>query len=163
MDVRLINPFLESVVNVYSTMLQTTPRRSGLQLTDQGAAPESLVALIGMDGPAQGVVALHLPQSTALATVNHWLGTSLVAIDGTISDGIAELVNMIAGQAKAKLSESLGTPVALGLPSVIHGASFHVKYPGKATWLEMPFESDFGPFSLRVTCVMNEQPAEVVQ
>ena len=163
MDVRLINPFLEAVTNVYTTMLQTAPRRSGLKVAGHGASPESLVALIGMDGPAQGVVALHLPRETALATINHWLEMSLNEIDETVSDGIAELVNMIAGQAKAKLSESLGTPVALGLPSVIHGSNFHVKYPGKATWLEMPFESDLGGFSLRVTVVMSEQPAEAAK
>ena len=161
MDVRLINPFLESVINVYTTMLHVTPHRSGLHMAQGGASPNSLVALIGMDGPAQGAVALHLPQTTALATVNHWLGMSMTEIDATVSDGIAELVNIIAGQAKTSFSEKLGSTVSLGLPSVIHGSDFQVKYPGKATWIEIPFESELGAFSLRVTCVMNEQPAEV--
>lgn len=136
-------------------MLGTEAERGPLGLSDATMSPRSLVAIIGLSGPAKGVVALHLPTSTAMAIVNRLLGTELRVVDDTIADGVAELVNIIAGGAKAKFAAADGRPIDLGLPSVVKGNGTRVEYPSDAAWLEIPFRSDLGPFSL--TVIIEEQ------
>ena len=160
MDVRYINPFLQAVYTVFETMLQTSPTRRTLSLAGGRVKSAGPVALIGMSGPAQGVVALYFPTQTVLTLVNRWLGLELTEVDATVTDAMAELVNMIAGQAKVAISAEMPVPIDLGLPTVIRGSDFDVGYPGAAPWIEMTFDSDMGPFTLRVTVAVNNAQGE---
>ncbi len=63
---------------------------------------------------------------------------------------MAELVNIVAGGAKVRFSDG-GKPVELSLPTVVRGSHFSVDYPSQAVWLEVPFQSELGAFTLRVT------------
>ncbi len=150
MKVEYINPFIESVTSVFSTMLEAEAVREHANLTGAPAAPREITAFIGLSGPVRGTVALSLPLETALATVNRLLATDIKVMDDTVSDGVAELVNMIAGGAKTKFSGD-GTPIDLSLPTIVRGSGYTVDYPTGVMWLEMPFSSELGSFSLRVT------------
>jgi len=55
----------------------------------------------------------------------------------------------VAGSAKAKFNAD--PPLQLGLPTVVEGVTYRVKYPSKSIWLEVPFSSDAGDFSMEVT------------
>jgi chemotaxis protein CheX len=151
--VEFINPFIESVSETFSTMLGTTATRGTIGVTsDAFRNPLEIMALIGLSGPARGTVALCFPTSTALNVVSAMLGQSLRVVDETVSDGIAELVNMVAGSAKAKLATQLEQgPMNLSLPTVVRGSSYTVSQPSQAVWLEVPFTSGHGPLVLRVT------------
>jgi len=151
MKVAWINPFIESVYSLCSTMLRCTVERGnpGLATADQGG---DITALIGLSGPARGTVALSFPQQTAHAMVGRLLQLDEREIAANVADGVAELVNIVAGSAKARITQggSMGT-IDLGLPTIIRGGDAVVDYPRKATWLSVPFASDLGPFNLRVT------------
>ncbi|HOZ46092.1 MAG TPA: chemotaxis protein CheX [Candidatus Hydrogenedentes bacterium] len=149
MQVEYINPFIESVCSVFSTMLNSEAKRCEVGLVRSASSPRDVTALIGLSGRVRGTVALCLPVSTALAMVNGLLGTDTRVVDDTVADGVAELVNMIAGGAKTKFSGD-GTPIDLSLPTVVHGASYAVEYPSGTRWLDVSFTSSLGPFSLRV-------------
>jgi len=151
MQVEYINPFIESVCSVFSTMLSSQAERGDVGMAADASGPRELTALIGMSGEeVRGTVALSLPTNTALAMVNRLLGTETHVIDENTSDGVAELVNMIAGGAKAKFSGD-GRPITLSLPTVVRGNAYSVDYPSGVKWLEIPFTSELGSFSLRVT------------
>ena len=151
MDVTYINPFIESVQETFSTMIRSDALRGELGLTNGLGNDRGISVLIGLSGSARGTVALHLPERTATRAVNRLLGTTFSTVDEDVVDGVAELLNIIAGSAKAKLATSEKPPIDLGLPSVIKGVGHSVDYPKCSTWLEVPFESDIGPFSLKVT------------
>ena len=152
MKVEYINPFIESVVEVFGTMLETEVTRGDVGVTRSGAGnPRDIMSLIGLSGPARGTVALSFPTSTALALVRKLLGMETTVVDDTVSDGVAEIVNMVAGSAKAKLTNEGGPPIDLSLPTVVRGRNFEVEYPTKSVWLEVAFQSGLGDFSLRVT------------
>jgi len=147
-----INPFIESVHELFSTMLSATATRGEIGVSREGPNPKDIMALIGLSGHARGMVSISFPLKTALAMVNQLLGTDTRVIDDTVSDGIAELVNIVAGGAKAKFTLEEGQePIDLSLPTVVRGNSFNVDYPSGSVWLEVPFDSTLGDFSLRVT------------
>lgn len=155
MNVQLINPFIESVFEFFTKMLQSKAQRGGVTLSDGVAAPRSLTALIGLSGPVRGTVALNLPTETALAVVNRLLGTELRIVDDTVSDGVMEAVNIIAGGAKARLPFADANPVQLSLPTAVRGGNFRIDHPSKSKWLEIPFITDLGALTLRITLEQN--------
>jgi chemotaxis protein CheX len=153
MKVEYINPFIESTYDLFTTMLNSKAERGDVGLAKEEANPRDIMALIGLSGMARGMVALAFPVDTALNMVNSLLGTEIRVVDDTVSDAIAEMVNIVAGGAKAKLSGG-GRPIDLSLPTVVRGNSYNVDYPSGSVWLEVPFQSDLGPFTLRVTFEM---------
>ena len=156
MKVEYINPFIESVYDLFTTMLSSKAQRGDVGLAKTDANPRDIMALIGLSGMARGMVALAFPVETALNMVNSLLGTEIRVVDDTVSDAIAEMVNIVAGGAKAKLNTGDGPPIDLSLPTVVRGNSYNVDYPSGSVWLEVPFNSDLGPFTLRVTFEMTK-------
>ncbi len=61
------------------------------------------------------------------------------------------MVNIIAGGAKARMNTGDEKPLDLSLPTVVRGGDFFVEYPTNSVWLEINFDSELGPFTLRVT------------
>ncbi len=153
MKVEYVNPFIESVYELFTTMLSAKAARGDIGVSKDGASanPHEITALIGISGRARGMVSLSFPAVTALNMVNRLLGMEIQALDDTVSDAVAELVNIVAGGAKAKFPIGDGEPMALSLPTVVRGTGYKVDYPSGAMWLEVPFNSDLGPFSMRVT------------
>ncbi|MCC7492809.1 MAG: chemotaxis protein CheX [Fimbriimonadaceae bacterium] len=151
MNVKLINPFIESVYELFATMLNCGVSRGDVTLSKLGGDPKHLVALIGLSGPARGTVALSLPVDTSLQLTGRLLGPVPTEVNDDVADAVAEMANMIAGSAKAKLGADTGTPINLGLPTVVTGSDYKVVYPSDTVWLDVPFQSELGQFSLRVT------------
>ena len=156
MKVEYINPFIESTYDLFSTMLSSKAIRGDVGLAKPDANPRDIMALIGLSGMARGMVALAFPVDTALNMVNRLLGTQIRIIDDTVSDAIAEMVNIVAGGAKAKIRTDMEKPIDLSLPTVVRGNNYHVDYPSGSVWLEVPFNSDLGSFTLRVTFEMEK-------
>lgn len=151
MKVEYINPFIESVYELFSTMLGTSVNRGDVGLSRGAGNPRDIMALIGLSGPARGTVAISFPTDTALKMVSKLIGTEIRVVDDTVSDGVAEIVNIVAGNAKAKMTAGGSAVIDLSLPTVVRGNSYNVDYPSQAVWLEVPFTSELGEFSLRVT------------
>jgi uncharacterized protein (DUF342 family)/CheY-specific phosphatase CheX len=146
-----INLFIESVQNLFLSMLRCQANPGEVGIADGVGNPGDITALIGLSGPVRGNVALTFPKETVLAIVNRMLDSRAKVVDNIVADGVAELVNMVAGAAKKKLSSADGPPVDLGLPTVLSGNGYIVQHPSKSIWFEVPFTSDLGPFTLQVT------------
>ena len=77
-------------------------------------------------------------------------------LDEGVLDAVGEMVNIVAGGAKAKLPHLEDrAPIDLGLPTVVRGHSYMVAYPSNSVWLDVPFSSELGSFNLRVNFEFN--------
>lgn len=142
-----INPFIESVSEVFTNMLDSTVEiGTPLINADESGTPD-IIGMIGLSGTAQGIAALRLPVRTALAIIGRMVGTEFRSVDSSIIDGVGELVNIIAGAAKAKYP---GHAICLSLPSVVRGSIYKSSSLGNTLWLTVPFKSPLGEFSLSV-------------
>jgi len=157
MRVEYINPFIESVSELFATMLSSKAKRGDVTLTNKGRETMSLVAIIGLSGPARGTVALSFPVDTVFRVVGRLLGDEPTEVTEDVTDTVAEMANIIAGGAKARLINSDTPAIDLGLPTVGAGADYQVMHPSQAAWLEIPFTSDLGDFVLRVTFEFEKQ------
>ncbi len=149
MDANYINPFIEAVDSVFETMLHVRPKRQGVRVSAEASSEATITSLIGITGRISGVVALRFPPPTALKFAGRMLGAPYDSMNDEVVDAISEIVNMVAGSAKARLASD--PPLELGLPTVVDGCGYKLKYPSKSVWLEVAFASDDGPFSMEVT------------
>ena len=150
MQLEYINPFIESVYELFETMLACPVERGNPNLVKKNEVTNDLVALIGLSGPVRGTVVMLFPKDTALKMVSRFVGEDCQSIDENVRDAVAELVNIVAGGAKARLPG--GDPVIeLSLPNVIEGKGCSVHYPSYSVWLDIPFSSELGPFNLRLS------------
>jgi chemotaxis protein CheX len=158
MKVEYINPFIESVDEMFTMMLSSTAVRGDIGVTKEVESnPREIIAMIGLSGHAKGMVSMAFPLSTALHMVNQLLGTETKSFDDSVADAVAEMVNIVAGGAKAKFKLEEGQePLKLSLPTVVRGKSYEVQFPKNAVWIEVPFESEFGPFQMQVTFSFDE-------
>jgi chemotaxis protein CheX len=140
-----INPFIEAVQEAFDSMIgcpasriPTLPAPSPVHLPD-------LIGVIGLSGTAQGVVALRFPMTTALAVVSSMAGASFDKVDAAVIDGVGELVNIVAGSAKGRFK---GHSISISLPTVVSGDICRLSNAKDTVWVEVPFESQLGEFSL---------------
>ncbi len=146
-----INPFLRAVKELVNVMLGGTVRRGSPGLSGGEHASGHIMALIDITGALRGTVAMSMPHDTALAMCGALLMETVEDIDEEIIDALQELVNIMAGSAKAGLSEEAGSVLSLSLPIVVRGANYTVETPSRAIWLDVPFDSSFGPFMVRIS------------
>ncbi len=151
MKVEHINPFIESVDDLFTTMLGCRAERGQVSVLRAEAPGQDLTAIIGLSGPVRGTVALAFPAETARAMVARMTGSDADAVAESLSDGLAELVNIVAGGAKARLNGGEGPIIDLSLPTVVRGRSHGLDHLSHSVWLDVPFGSELGRFTLRVT------------
>ena len=147
MKVEYINPFLASTISVFDTMLNCKLER-GIPYLKNGTQPQHEVSgVIGLSGKAQGTVVLGLSREAALGAAEALLQERPAEINGDVTDAVGELVNIIAGNAKAKLEH---LDMSVSLPTVITGKNHCVEFPSKVTPICIPFTSAWGEVTVEV-------------
>ena len=99
---------------------------------------DSVSGIIGLAGKAKGMLAIHLPNPTALAVTTAFLGMEVEEIDDDVRDAIGELANMLGGSLKAVLDPN-GSSVQLSMPSAVHGAEYSIDCLAEAESVSVPF------------------------
>jgi chemotaxis protein CheX len=116
-------------------------------------------AVIGLTGEARGAVIVSMHQKLAITLTDMLTGDFHTEMDDDVTDAVGEIVNIIAGNAKQRLEESM--KMIISLPTIIQGHGHAVKWPGKqARILCIPFkvfEDDM--FTLLVAIETVQQPA----
>ena len=146
-DVALAKPFVQATINVLSSMtgLSPVPGKPYVKKTDKAQGDVS--AIVGITGCKSGAVALSFSQSCAIALVKGMLGDAIEDIIADTRDAVGEITNMISGQARATLSE-MGLPLQGSTPSIVFGANHSLSFPGQVPTVAIPFETDYGAFTL---------------
>lgn len=158
MQAEHINPFLRSLVNTFSTMLNCEARRGEIALASTDKRHYPISGVIGLSGKAVGTVVINLSEEVALKAASAMLMTEMTSLDDDVLDAVGELANMVAGQAKAELEEY---ELNVSLPNVITGDNHEIRFPSNASTIVVPFDTDFGPLQLEVGLEPAHEPASV--
>ena len=70
------------------------------------------------------------------------------ALGVEVLDGVGELVNIIAGNAKRDFGDS---QIEISLPGVITGNNYKIHWPDGVPVIAIPFSSELGEFSVNVS------------
>src|SRR5438309_583410 len=92
--------------------------------TGPEAAEFDITSMIGLAGSLCGVISIRCSSEAARVIAAKMLGIPAVESDRSMRDAIAEIVNMVAGNFKSKLSGS--SHCMLSIPTVITGADYQL-------------------------------------
>jgi chemotaxis protein CheX len=146
-QVEHINPFVDSLVNTFQTMLGCDARRGNLSLADPVKRQFPISGVIGLSGNAAGMVVINLSEEVAMQSAAAMLMMDVTEVDDDVLDAVGELANMVAGAAKAKLEEF---NLSVSLPNIVTGENHEIRFPSSHQPICVPFETDFGPLRLEV-------------
>ncbi len=144
MNVTFINPFLQSLLNVVSTManMQLTPGKPRLK-TDN-LAKGDVSGLIGMVGPqTKGSLSITFEQGLILEIMQNMLGENPGNINEEVTDLVGEITNMVTGGAKNLLSDK-GYEFEMATPVVVSGIGHKISHQAQGKKIIMPFVAPKG-------------------
>ena len=147
MKVEYINPFLTATIRAFETMLGCKLTRGAPYIKNGNQPQHEVSGVIGLSGKAQGTVVLGLSREAALSAAGILLQERQLEINADVTDAVGELVNIIAGGAKATLEH---LSLSVSLPTVITGRFHCIEFPKKVTPICIPFESPWGDMTVEV-------------
>jgi len=145
MNVEYVNPFLSSLVNVLSTMANTTIVPGQPRIKKDEVARGDVSGLIGMIGPQT-----TFEESLALEIMFRMLGEKPKSINEEVTDMVGEITNMVTGGAKRILGEK-GYEFSMATPVVVSGKAHTITHKCDGPKILMPFDSDFGKVHIEVS------------
>lgn len=144
MNVNFINPFLQSLLNVISTMasMDLTPGKP--QVKNDNLAKGDVSGLIGMIGPqTKGSLSITFEQKLVLQIMQNMLGENPGKINEEVTDLVGEITNMVTGGAKNLLGQK-GYEFEMATPMVVSGKGHTISHKANGTKIIMPFTSPHG-------------------
>ena len=148
MEAAYIVPLIRATEHVFSTVLQSQVEVQAPSLKSDNAASHDVSGIIGLSGDVTGAIVLSFPMAVAERVVSKFTGMEMTQDHEDFADAIGELVNMIAGNAKAKFD---GKRVSISCPSVVVGSGHQVFQSRDATIVEIPCSCDCGAFLVDVS------------
>ncbi len=151
MNVNMVNPFIDATTNTFSTMCAVAPSMRGKPFLKEKGFIENndIVASIGLTGSVKGAVLITMETATAQKVVGAFIMEEITEVNDDLMDGMAEIINIIAGAAGAKLKE---LNVELALPTVMIGKDNKMYSQQSAPWVIIPMKfPEWGEFNLEVS------------
>jgi chemotaxis protein CheX len=147
MKVAYVNPFVKATVDLFKTMMNIDITIGTPQLKSAPQPTHDISGIIGLSGKAQGSIAISFPKITALKIVSKLIGSELKVIGPELTDGIGEIVNIVAGYAKKDLTEF---NLSISLPNVIIGKDHVLAGQTGVPTIVVPITCVLGDFAMEV-------------
>ncbi len=147
METRFIMPFMNSIKNVFGTMLKTTVGFGQPSLKSPGQISHGVSGIISFTGSVGGTIVVCMPLIVAKDVIRRFTGAIFEPDDPDFIDAIGELVNMIAGGAKSSFGRE---DVAISCPSVVMGQDHQLFQRKDQAIIIVPCQSEAGVFHTEI-------------
>ena len=145
----MIVPFIKSTKNIFEMMLQLDVSIGEPSVKKESQPSYDVSGIISFSGDLTGSVVLSFPWDTAQRVVTLFTGMEITTDQREeLSDAVGELVNMIAGSAKAQFE---GKNISISCPNMVLGDNHTVQAASDSVGVVIPCESDCGGFSVEVS------------
>ena len=148
--------FIKSCENVFNVMLacELSPGEPSLEPL-QASEGIHTTSVIGLQGSSNWTVTASFPSDAAESVAKRMFqlpADSEISAEET-SDAMGELANMVAGGAKADLSEQRNEDISLSLPTVVTGSDYRLLQAQGAVLVTIPFDCELCSFTMKVAVV----------
>ena len=145
-----INPFIEATTHTFQTRCSLAATRDRIFLKGDGEEVYGVSGIIGLGGEATGVVVLSFPELVAIRVVSKFAGEEFSSLTSGVVDGVGELTNLIAEDAKNRLVQK-GYKFEIGLPKIVTGRNYITAQSKSTTCVVVSFASEVGKFCMEVS------------
>ncbi len=125
MKAEYINPFVSGAFHVLKTLLEVEPVKGKLDVRPNIFTSQQCNVIMGVTGRVEGQVIYGMNLITADRIASHMLGQQIRTFDHLAASAIAELGNMITGNASGFLAEA-GYECVITPPSIIRGTNVKI-------------------------------------
>jgi chemotaxis protein CheX len=125
MDVKLLNPFIQAAVEVLKAEVSAEVTRGDISMQKSSLTSDDITVLINLVGDVYGVVMYGLHKTTCLHLVSKIMGQEFTELNSLAQSGMAELGNVISGQATIRFSET-GYTSNISTPTVLTGKGVEI-------------------------------------
>jgi chemotaxis protein CheX len=150
MDVSYINPFITAMMNTFKTMMNIDVKPGKPMLKSSPYPSYDISGIIGLSGSAQGSIAISFPKIIALKIVSKLIGAEIKVVGPELADGVGELANIVAGNAKQYLTQF---NLSISLPNVIIGKDHTIANQSGVPSIIIPFGCQLGDFAMEVSLI----------
>ena len=148
MKAQYINPFLAASLNLFREYLGVECRNGTPFLNKEPQSLFEVSGIIGLAGETTGAIVLSFKRDTAIGMASKLANMQFSMLGNEVIDGVGEMVNIIAGNAKKDLLEFR---IVISLPGVIIGNQYKIKWPEGVPVITIPFQSELGDFTVNVS------------
>jgi chemotaxis protein CheX len=134
---------------VFSVMLGLEIASGEPEIGKSAQDHSGVVAVLGLTGAWGGSGQISCESPLALQIASKLLMSEYSAVDEDVLDAIAEVANMIVGNVKTTIEQTLG-PMGLSAPAVFFGGDFETRVVGNPNMVLVPFTSESGGMTVQV-------------
>lgn len=151
MKIEYINPFIRSAVSVLKEFAIAAVLPGDVTLARQTHNGTGMVVMIGITGRLSGWVTFDMSSETATAIASAMMGGKATEDQSRIQSAIAELGNMISGNAAGGLAKE-GYKVDITPPMTISGSRISMTDQDKMpVCLVAPLDTEHGKITLNLS------------
>ena len=155
MRVEFVDPIIEGAQKVLATEIQAEVQRGSLSVNNSPCTTCDVTTIVAVTGAVEGFLLLSVSAETARAIVSAMVGQTFEEMNELAVSGIAELGNVIAGNATIALAES-GFPSKVAPPVVVIGSGTRISTVNIQR-LVVPLSTPVGQVEVQVA--LKEVPA----
>ena len=148
-----IEPFVTSTIKVLDTVIQTDIAKGAVSLVSGGRIIGDVAIIVRIQGDSDGSIVLNMQEETALNICSVMFGDSAVALTPREMDSIAELANMIAGNATSVLND-MGYDLQV-LPPLIITKEHSLRGAARLEAFQVPLYTEYGEIMMHVALRTN--------
>jgi len=150
-----VNPFVDSAFHVLREAVQANPQRGALSLrSGKTFTSQELSCVIGVNGQIQGVALYGMSLISAQRIASKMKEASVSEFDEVASSAIAELANMITGNATTSLEQN-GFKCEITPPSLMKGIGTEITTAVPA--LIVPIITEFGDVEINLALTLTSK------
>lgn len=149
MNVKFLNPFISSAHDILHMEMHETIERGDLRLENGPYHTDDATVIISLIGAVDGTVFYSMSKESAMQFASVLMGEKFEALNALAQSGIAELANVITGQASMRLAEA-GYESNISTPSLIIGKGASIstlEHPR----LVVPLTSSIGSMTIHLS------------
>jgi chemotaxis protein CheX len=127
MDVKFVNPFIESFATVMPQLGFDNVQKGNLSVKGKEIIGSGVIIIVGIVGTMKGNVVYYLNLESAKKIASTMMmGMPVTEFDEMARSAISELTNMLTANAATAFS-SLGVSIDISTPTLLHGENIAVE------------------------------------
>ena len=148
---KIVNPYIAATVDLLTTMAGLHAERKEVFLKKNYRLFGDVSAIMALSGKVEGEVTVCFEERLARIVVSTIMSTTPESLTKEeLRDGIGEVVNIVAGNAKAALAATEYSH-EIALPAVVFGRGHEIAHPGNAPCIVVIFEVANQPMAVLVS------------
>lgn len=127
MDVKLVNPFIESFANVMPQLGFNNVQKGNMSVKGKELIGSGVVIIVGIVGAIRGnvVYSIEIENAKKIASTM-MMGMPITEFDEMSKSALSELTNMLTANAATSFS-NIGVPIDISTPTLLQGDNLSIK------------------------------------